>query len=211
MAGKNIIEVNDSSFDQEVVKSELPVLVDFWAPWCGPCRAIAPVIDELATEFDGKLKVAKCNVDDNPKTPGNFGIRAIPTLIIFKGGKVERTDHRCGIQVADHPPLSIRFSASEKALAYPLLLCSLHPQIVHRHPTVPPRCREALTPPPIVTLYSPCGRVRRPLPAFSSAMPLELRPTVSGPAANRWALQEMAGCRQTGAKPFSGGVAECRL
>jgi thioredoxin 1 len=88
MAGKNIIEISDSSFDQDVAKSELPVLVDFWAPWCGPCRAIAPVIDELAAEFDGKLKVAKCNVDDNPKTPGNYGIRAIPTLIIFKGGKV---------------------------------------------------------------------------------------------------------------------------
>lgn len=88
MAGKNIIEINDNTFEQEVLQSDVPVLVDFWAPWCGPCRAIAPVIDELSGEYEGKLKVAKCNVDDNPKTPGRYGIRAIPTLIIFKGGNV---------------------------------------------------------------------------------------------------------------------------
>lgn len=88
MAGKNIIEINDSTFDEEVLQSELPVLVDFWAPWCGPCRAIAPVIEELSAEYDNKLKIAKCNVDDNPKTPSRYGIRAIPTLIIFKGGNV---------------------------------------------------------------------------------------------------------------------------
>lgn len=88
MAGKNIIEINDGSFEQEVLQSDIPVLVDFWAPWCGPCRAIAPVIDELSAEYSGKLKVAKCNVDDNPKTPTRYGIRAIPTLIIFKGGNV---------------------------------------------------------------------------------------------------------------------------
>jgi len=88
MAEKSIIEITDSSFDNEVLQSELPVLVDFWAPWCGPCRAIAPVVDELSAEYSGKLKFAKCNVDDNPKTPGQFGIRAIPTLIIFKAGKV---------------------------------------------------------------------------------------------------------------------------
>jgi len=87
MAG-NIIEVTDSSFEQEVLQSDLPVLVDFWAPWCGPCRAIAPVVEELSADYVAKLKVAKCNVDDNPKIPGKYGIRAIPTLIIFKNGSV---------------------------------------------------------------------------------------------------------------------------
>lgn len=87
MAGK-IVEISDGTFEQEVLQSEVPVLVDFWAPWCGPCRAIAPVVDELANEYADKLKVAKCNVDDNPKTPSRYGIRAIPTLIIFKGGNV---------------------------------------------------------------------------------------------------------------------------
>jgi thioredoxin 1 len=87
MAG-NIFEISDSTFEDDVLNSDVPVLVDFWAPWCGPCRAIAPVIDDLCTEYQGKLKVAKCNVDDNPKTPSRYGIRAIPTLIIFKGGSV---------------------------------------------------------------------------------------------------------------------------
>ncbi len=88
MAGKDIIEISDNNFDTEVLQSSVPVLVDFWAPWCGPCRAIAPVIEELSGEYGEKLKVAKCNVDDNPKTPSKYGIRAIPTLIIFKGGNV---------------------------------------------------------------------------------------------------------------------------
>ena len=87
MAG-NIIEITDATFEKEVLQSEVPVLVDFWAPWCGPCRAIAPVIEELAGDYVKKLKVGKCNVDDNPNTPSRFGIRAIPTLIIFKGGNV---------------------------------------------------------------------------------------------------------------------------
>jgi thioredoxin 1 len=88
MAGDNVIHVTDSNFEQEVLKSDLPTLVDFWAPWCGPCKAIGPVIDELANEYDGKVKITKMNVDENPETPGKFGIRAIPTLIFFKDGEV---------------------------------------------------------------------------------------------------------------------------
>jgi thioredoxin 1 len=85
---EGILEISDSSFDAEVLKSDTPVLVDFWAPWCGPCRAIAPVIEELVASYGEQVKFAKCNVDDNPVTPGKYGIRAIPTLILFKGGEV---------------------------------------------------------------------------------------------------------------------------
>ena len=80
--------VIDADFENTVLKSSIPVLVDFWAPWCGPCRAVGPIIDELATEFLGKVLVVKMNVDENPATPTKYGIRAIPTLIIFKGGEV---------------------------------------------------------------------------------------------------------------------------
>jgi thioredoxin 1 len=82
------IQVTDSTFETEVLKCDLPVLVDFWAPWCGPCRAIAPVIDELTQEYAGRVKIAKLNVDENSSTPSKYGIRAIPTLILFKGGDV---------------------------------------------------------------------------------------------------------------------------
>jgi thioredoxin 1 len=82
------LEVSDATFDQEVLKSEQPVLVDFWATWCGPCKAIAPVVDSVATSYAGKLKVAKVNVDQNSATPSRYGIRGIPALLFFKGGKV---------------------------------------------------------------------------------------------------------------------------
>lgn len=88
MAGVGVLEVSDATFEQEVLRSEQPVLVDFWAVWCGPCKAIAPVVDSLATSYAGKLKVAKVNVDENGATPSRYGIRGIPTLLFFKGGKV---------------------------------------------------------------------------------------------------------------------------
>ena len=88
MAGAGVLEVSDATFDQEVLKSEQPVLVDFWAVWCGPCKAIAPIVDDLATAYAGKLKVAKVNVDQNSATPSRYGIRGIPALLFFKGGKI---------------------------------------------------------------------------------------------------------------------------
>jgi thioredoxin 1 len=88
MAGLGVLEVNDATFDQEVLKSEQPVLVDFWAEWCGPCKAIAPTVDALAAKYAGQLKVTKVNVDQNGATPSRYGIRGIPALLLFKGGKV---------------------------------------------------------------------------------------------------------------------------
>lgn len=85
---EGVLEIDDSSFEAEVLNSDKPVIVDFWAPWCGPCRAIAPVIDELVGTFGAQVKFTKCNVDDNPVTPSKYGIKAIPTLIFFKDGQV---------------------------------------------------------------------------------------------------------------------------
>ncbi len=88
---QGIVHITDNSFEDEVLKSDDPVLVDYWAEWCGPCKIIAPVLEEIATEYEGKLKVAKLNIDENPDTPPKYGIRGIPTLMLFKNGNVEAT------------------------------------------------------------------------------------------------------------------------
>ncbi len=87
----NVLEVTDQTFEQEILNSDIPALVDFWAAWCGPCRMVAPVVEELAAEYGGKIKIAKMNVDQNQQTPAKFGIRNIPTLILFKEGKAVNT------------------------------------------------------------------------------------------------------------------------
>ncbi|MFQ5544491.1 MAG: thioredoxin TrxA [Acidiferrobacterales bacterium] len=88
---QGIVHITDHSFEDEVLRSDDPVLVDYWAEWCGPCKIIAPVLEEIATEYEGKLKVAKLNIDENPDTPPKYGIRGIPTLMLFKNGNVEAT------------------------------------------------------------------------------------------------------------------------
>ena len=110
MAALGILEVSDATFDQEVLRSDQPVLVDFWAVWCGPCRAIAPMVDTVATAYTGKLKVAKMNVDENGATPSRYGIRGIPTLLFFKGGKVAD-------QVVGYVPQSVIEEKIQRLLA----------------------------------------------------------------------------------------------
>jgi thioredoxin 1 len=104
-----ITEVGDGNFETEVIQSALPVLVDFWAPWCGPCKSIAPIVEELAGEYEGRLKIAKLNVDDHPATASRYGIRGIPNLIILKGGTVKE-------QIIGAVAKSRLVSAIEKAL-----------------------------------------------------------------------------------------------
>ncbi|MCM0080299.1 thioredoxin [Geomonas sp. Red32] len=88
MASENVLTFTDDNFEKEVLQSPIPVLVDFWATWCAPCKAIAPLIDAVASEYEGRVKVGKVNVDDNPATPGKYGVRGIPTVILIKDGKV---------------------------------------------------------------------------------------------------------------------------
>ena len=106
---ENITDVGDNNFDAEVLRCDLPVLVDFWAPWCGPCKSIAPIVEEIAVEYEGRLKVTKLNVDDHPATASRYGIRGIPNLIILKAGAVKE-------QIVGAVPKAKLVSAIEKAL-----------------------------------------------------------------------------------------------
>ncbi len=89
MSSETIVHVTDASFENDVLKAQTPVLLDFWAEWCGPCKMIAPMLDQIAEEYKGKITIAKLNIDDNPRTPQRFNVRGIPTLILFKNGQVE--------------------------------------------------------------------------------------------------------------------------
>jgi thioredoxin 1 len=111
MAGADVMNIGDADFQKQVLESDQPVLVDFWATWCAPCRAIAPAVEELASQYKGKVKVAKVNIDDNQDTPQQYGIRSIPTLLVFKGGKVVE-------QIVGAVPKSRLEAAITKAINY---------------------------------------------------------------------------------------------
>jgi thioredoxin 1 len=112
MSMGDVKAIVDAVFDSEVLESTLPVLVDFWAPWCGPCRAIAPIVEDLAGQYGGRIEFAKVNVDENPSIPTRYGIRSIPTLILFRKGKVEE-------QIIGVAPKQRLVAAIEKVLALP--------------------------------------------------------------------------------------------
>ena len=118
--GENLIEVTDSNFENDVLKSDTPTLVDFWAPWCGPCKAIGPIVEELAESFGDQIKFGKCNVDDNPAIPSQYGIRAIPTLMIFKDGKL--ADQVTGVTGKDQLEKTINGVLSGEAPKQPFLM-----------------------------------------------------------------------------------------
>lgn len=99
MASKNVLTFNEHNFDSEVLKSDVPVLVDFTATWCGPCKALAPIVDKLADEYQGKVKVGKLDIDENPKVTANYGVRSVPTVIVFKGGT--KTGSHAGLTSKD--------------------------------------------------------------------------------------------------------------
>jgi thioredoxin 1 len=113
MAGPGVFEVTDNTFEQEVLRAGQPVLVDFWAAWCGPCRALAPIVDQVALENLGKLKVMKMDVDKNPATPGRYGIRGIPALLLFKDGKVAE-------QIVGYVPKEVVDKGIAKVLSTPV-------------------------------------------------------------------------------------------
>ena len=110
MASDAIMEITDANFDQSVLKSDQPVMIDFWATWCGPCRAIAPIVEELAKEYQGKVKIGKMDVDSNSATPMRYGVRGIPTLLVFKGGQVKE-------QIVGYVPKETIQKALDKHLA----------------------------------------------------------------------------------------------